>query len=222
MRKWSMLLCAVLCAGVLIAGGCGTALSVLVAAGHDPDKTIQAKVNLSKRRVAVLPFSSGKRRKLRPFESTEGTMIAKAVERRLREKLRRKKVKFVATQPARKYFLETKTEEVDYKEVAELLGCEIIIYGALVKTAGEIEHGVITSEMTVYVYDARDNTMPLEEEVKARYPETRTVSPWDMQDSEAMRKGITKASGNAVALLFYKHEIKRELGGRQQMHPETR
>ena len=222
MRRLPMLLCAFLCAGVAVLGGCGSAMSALIAVGHDPDKTVQAKLDLSKCRVAVLPFASGRCKRLRPFESTEGTMIAEALESRLRVKLRKKKVKFVVTQPARKYFRETDPEDVDFKEVAELLGCDIIIYGDLLKTEGQVEHGIVVSEMTVSAYDARDNTIPVKEEVSARFPEARTASPMDMQDAESMRKGITRASGNAAALLFHKHEVRRELGTEKQQHPELR
>jgi len=197
-------------------------MSGVIALGHDPDKTVQPKLNLKKCRVAVLPFSSGRRKKLRPFESTEGIMIRDALEDRLRDKLRRKKVKFVVTQPAKKYFRKTEPDAVDLKEVAQLLECDVIIYGKLLDTEGQVEHGIITSEMTVSAYDARDNTIPVKEEVTARFPETRTLTPWDMQDSEKMRKGITKASGHAAALLFHKHEVKRGLGLETRQRPELK
>ena len=222
MRRLPMLVCALLCVGVVLSTGCGVMMSGVIALGHDPDKTVQAKLDLKKRRVAVLPFSSGKRRKLRPFESTEGTMIADAMVSRLRDKLKRKKVKFVLTQPARKYFRETRPEDVDFKEVAELLQCDVVIYGALLKTEGLVERGVVASEMTVSAYDARDNTVAVKEEVTARFPETGVISPMAMQDSEAMRKGITRASGSAAALLFHKHEVTRGLGMETRQRPELK
>ena len=212
----------VVVSAIVVCASCGAMMGATVAAMWEREETVKPKIKLRKIRVAVVPFSSSYYKYIGPFECQEGVLLAEAVENRLREKLKSKKVTFVVTQPARKYFRSTRPGEEDYKELAELLDCDVIIHGEILKVENKFELARFECTAKVWAYDARDNTMPVKEEVWARYPEVGTLTMWDMDDLDTVTRNLMAAAGNASARLFHKYKARRELGTEKLMRPELR
>ena len=211
----------VVVSAILACASCGQMLTGAIATMWQREETIKPKIDLRKTRVAIIPFSNRYYKYIGPFECQEGVLLAEAMENRLRDKLKGK-VTFVVTQPARKYFGSVRPGEEDYKELAELLDCDVVIHGEILKVENKFELARFECAAKVWAYDARDNTMPVKEEVWARYPEVGTLSPWDMDDLDAVTRQLMSATGNASARLFHKYKARRELGTEKLMRPELR
>jgi len=195
-------------------------MTAIVASMYKREMTVEAKMDLRNQRVAVLPFSSSSYKKIASFECKEGVVLAEAVERRLREKV--KEVQIVSVHPAREYYQSAVQGREDYRELAGILDCDVIIHGEILRIENRMGLDKIETLMEVWAYDARDDTRPVNEEIQARYPEIGTYSVEEMDDQERLVKNVMKGCGRAAALLFFKHKTKKPLGTRELVLPESK